>query len=124
MRTPQERRLILRVAASCAIAMALIMVIPTFIGFSLYKNIVNDRIADSQQVSQALARFAFEQCVQAELRDVVYAEWGGALLAISRRLEQSDSDVRRLITVLEDGIDTLEPPDESDCIPPLERGQG
>lgn len=123
VRNQQERTLILRIAATCAIAMALIAVIPTFIGFTLYKNIVNDRINDNADVSQALARFAFQQCVEAELRDVVYADWGGALLTISRRLDQTDADVRRLVQVLEDGIITLEPPNESDCIPPLERGQ-
>lgn len=119
----QNRVLILRVAASVAIACALIAIIPTYVGFTLYRNVTNDRLRDNQQVTQAIARFAFEQCVDAELRDVVYAQWGGALLTISRRLDQSNADIRRLVQVLEDGIATLEPPDERDCVPPLEEGK-
>ena len=118
--TQHERILVLRVAASCAIATALITFGPIT---WLYKS-NRDLIADNQEVRDRLARFAYEQCVEAEVRDVVYADWGGALLTISRRLDQTDRDVRRLITALEDGIAALEPRDEKDCVPPLERGQG
>ena len=119
----QNRVLILRVAATVAITCVLVALIPTYVGFTLYRNVTNDRIEDQEKTDQAIARFAFRQCVEAELRDVVYAEWGGALLTLAREIEPSDSNVRRLISVLEDGIDTLEPPDESDCVPPFERGQ-
>ena len=114
-----SRRFVLRVIATCAIAMALVASLPAAY---LYK-VNHDRIADNQRIAEALAQFTYRQCVEAELRDVVYADWGGALLTISRRLDQTYADVQHLIMVLEDGIEVLEPANESDCVPPLDKGE-
>ena len=118
--TRHERILVLRVAATCAISTLLVAAVPT--GYLYMSN--HDRIAENQKISEELARFTYRQCVEAEVRDVVYADWGGALLTISRRLDPTDNDVQHLITVLEDGINALEPRNEQDCVPPLDGGQG
>lgn len=81
---------------------------------NLIERVETDRIAVQERIND----FIFEQCVQAEARDVVYAQWGGALLRIARRLDQTDADIRLLIDTLEDGITVLEPEDEKDCTPP------
>jgi hypothetical protein len=83
---------------------------------NLIEQVADERIA----AQEAINDFIFDQCIQAEVRDRVYAQWGGDLLLILNAIPESKSDsrVQKLIADLEDGIADLEPPGEKDCVPP------
>lgn len=84
---------------------------------NLIEQVEQDRIAVQEDIND----FIFQQCIQAETRDAVYAQWGADLLIILRSLPdggRSDAKVQKLIADLEDGIADLEPQDEADCVPP------
>ena len=85
------------------------------------RNLIEQVEADRIAVQERINAFIYQQCIQAETRDTVYAQWGSDLLLLLRSLPDgagSDSRVVKLITDLEDGIAQLEPADEQDCVPP------
>lgn len=112
------------------VTFALVIVIPLLVGFAAYRNIVNDQIDQNEALIQrvngeriartrAINEFIYEQCVQAEIRDVVIvghlrdhlAEARATLPAGSPQLLKKEQD-------LLDGINALEPENEQDCRPP------
>jgi hypothetical protein len=85
------------------------------------RNLIEQVSAERTAVQESVNDFIYNQCIQAELRDAVYAQWGTDLLILLRSMPEgaaSDARVQKLIADLEDGISDLEPVDEADCQPP------
>lgn len=112
------------------VTVALVVVIPLMIGFAAYRNIVNDQLDQNEALirqvnaeriarTRAINEFIYEQCVEAEIRDVVIVSQLKAALARARATLPADSPVleQQKQTIL-DGIHALEPDDEPDCRPP------
>lgn len=84
------------------------------------RNLIERVEAERIGVQERINDFIYAQCIQAEVRDAVYATWGSDLLTVLRSIPgaATDAKVQKLITDLEDGIAQLEPKDEQDCVPP------
>ena len=112
------------------VTMALVIVIPLMVGFGAYRNIVNEQLNSNEALikkvnaeriarTQAINEFIYEQCLQAETRDVVIVEQIRADLERARVLLPANSPIlRRQEQELLDGINALEPENEQDCRPP------
>lgn len=112
------------------VSVALIIVIPLLIGFWAYRNVVDDQIDANEALIQrvnaeriartkAINEFIYEQCVQAEVRDVVIVSQLRAAMDRARASLPAGSPVlEHQLQVLKDGIAVLEPADEPDCRPP------
>jgi hypothetical protein len=128
--TVEERRLALRIAAVFAIPISLIMVIPLIAGMWVYRHETQARLKDDRiliarvdreriERSRAINRFVYEQCIQAEIRDVVIVQQLQAAIARARAsLPAGSAILQHQVQTLKDGILVLEPPDEPDCTPP------
>lgn len=89
--------------------------------FSQNRNLISKVEAERVGVQERVNDFIYQQCLQAEARDTIYAQWGSDLLLLLRALPpqgRTDRNVQKLISDLEDGIEILEPDDEADCVPP------
>ena len=112
------------------VTLALIIVIPLVIGFGAYRHIVNDQLDSNEDLTRQLnaeriARtrvineFIYEQCVKGELRDVVIVQQLQAALSRARAtLPEGSALLAQQEQTLLDGINTLEPANETDCNPP------
>lgn len=113
-----------------AVTIALVVMIPLLIGFAAYRNVVDDQIdanetlikrVDAERIerTKAINEFVYEQCVAAEIRDVVIVQQLRAAMARARSSLPAGSPVlRSQLQTLRDGIAVLEPPNERDCTPP------
>jgi len=132
--TAEERKLALRIAAVFAIPMALIMVIPLIAGSLFYQHEVKARFNEDKKLvavverervqrARALNKFVFDQCVEAEIRDVVIVQQLRAAISRARAsLPPGSVILRQQVQTLKDGIAVLEPPNEPDCTPPVVKG--
>lgn len=112
------------------VAIALVAVIPLLIGFAAYRNVVDDQLdankaliksVDAERVerTKAINEFVYEQCVQAEIRDVVIVQQlSAALQRAKATLPAGSEQLAHQEQVLLDGIHALEPSNEKDCQPP------
>ena len=112
------------------VSVALVIAIPLVIGFGAYRDITNDQIRRNVELiktlnaeriarTQAINEFIYNQCVQAEVRDVIIVQ---QLEAAKRRaratLPRGSAILEDQLGVLDDGINALEPDTEQDCVPP------
>ena len=127
--TREEQQLAMRIAAIFAIPMALIMVIPLIAGFLFYRHVTNDRLKDNKELiatvsrerierSRAINGFVFDQCVNAEVRDVVTVEQYRADIRLAKAYFPKGQILDNWIQTRLDGIAALEPVGEPDCQPP------
>lgn len=112
-----------RALVGMAVTMALIVVIPLLIGFAGYRHVVSDQINRVNQEriarTQVINEFIYEQCLQAEVRDVVIVQQLRAAIKRARAsLPPNSSVLDQQIQTLKDGIAVLEPANEPDCKPP------
>lgn len=120
----------LRIAAVFAIPMALVMLIPLVVAFTIYRHETQARLNDDRALiarvdreridrSKAINAFVYEQCIQAEIRDVVIVQQLRAAIERARASLPANSPLlARQVQTLKDGIAVLEPPGEPDCKPP------
>ncbi len=67
---------------------------------------------------EAINKFIYRECVDAEIRDAVIVDQNLAILRILRQAPTQTPALSHLAQTLEDGILALEPPGEPDCTPP------
>lgn len=127
--TPEERQLALRIAIIFAIPMAFIMLIPLVIGGAIYRHntqawhredraLIQRVNSERLERARAINEFVYEQCIQAEIRDVVLTQQLQAAIKRTRASLPDGALRRQQIQVLQDGINVLEPAGEPDCTPP------
>lgn len=128
--TIEERRLALRIAAVFAIPMAFIMLIPLVVAAYVYRHETQARFNEDKALvakvnreridrAKALSEFVYQQCLEAEIRDVVITQQLRAAIKRARASLPADSAIlRQQVQVLKDGINALEPAGEPDCKPP------
>lgn len=112
------------------VTFALVIVIPLLIGFAAYRTVVNDQIDANEDLiervnleriarTRVINEFIYEQCVQAEIRDVVIVRHLRDDLREARATLPAGSPVlREKEQSVIDGINALEPENEQDCRPP------
>jgi hypothetical protein len=106
-----------------AVTVALVVVIPLLIGFAAYRHVVSDQIdrVNNERIArtQAINEFIYDQCVQAEIRDVVIVQQLQAAIRRARAsLPPGSAILESQLQTLRDGIAVLEPANEPDCKPP------
>lgn len=106
-----------------AVTMALVVVIPLLIGFAGYRHVISDQINrnNNERIArtQAINEFIYQQCLQAEVRDVVIVQQLRAAMKRARSsLPKGSFILEQQLQTLRDGIEVLEPPNEPDCKPP------
>ena len=127
--TAEERQLALRIAAVFAIPMALIMIIPLIGAGIIWRHEVQARLNDDLNLvrrldrerlerAEAINEFVFQQCIEAEVRDVVIVQQLKAAIIRARASLPPGPLLRQQVQALKDGINVLEPADEPDCNPP------
>jgi len=121
----EARQLNVRFAVLWTTSVALVIVIPLIAVFLHARHVQNDRIADNAAAGRLNARtiarvddLRYELCLEGEERDaVIVQQLHTAITSVSTSLPPGAIRSQQ-IQVLQDGINTLEPPDEQPCVPP------
>lgn len=128
--TPMQPIDLRKTLVGVVVTVVLIIAIPLVAGFGAYRSITNHAIQDNENLvrqlnseriarTKAINEFIYQQCVQAEVRDVVIVQQLRAALVRVRTTLPEGSPLRAdQEQTLLDGINALEPEDEPDCRPP------
>ena len=111
------------------VTIALVIVIPLFVGFAAYRDVVADQIDKNEALikqvnaeriarTQAINEFIYSQCVLGEVRDVVMVDHLRDDKREARATMPPGPELDARLSKLDDGINALEPDFEQDCEPP------
>lgn len=95
---------------------ASVLVVAAFAGIAWALHVRSD---DLNRTTGQLSQILFDQCVANERQDaVIVAQLEAAKRRARSSLPAHSSELQYQLQILNDGIQTLEPPDEPDCNPP------